>query len=224
MTVAVAWSGGKDSAITLHELLQDPDVTVDRVVTTINGDVDRVTIHGVRTGLVRAQADAAGLPLDVVALPGGLDGDGYAERMAALNDRLAREGVTEVAFADLHLEDVRAYREATLAGGPLEGRWPLWGEAPADVAQRFLEDPRFAATVCCVDPGQIDADLVGRPLDAGFLDALPSDADPCGENGEYHSFVRRAPCFDEPVDVAVGERVRRATEEGELVYVDLLPD
>lgn len=217
-TVLLSWSSGKDSAWALHLLRQQRDVRVAALLTTFNGAADRVAMHAVRRELVRAQAQRTGLPLWEVDLPWPCSNDEYESRMRGACDRAVREGITAVAFGDLFLEDVRAYRERQLEGTGLEPMFPLWGEATPALARRMIA-AGVRARVSCVDPSQISRAFAGVEFDAALLGALPATADPCGEKGEFHTFVYDAPVFGEPIDVQLGVVVER---DG-FVFADLAP-
>jgi len=208
--VLLSWSSGKDSAWALHALRQEPGVEVVALLTTFNEAADRVAMHGVRRGLVEAQAAAAGLPLWPVLLPWPCPNDAYEERMAAALGRAREEGVTHVAFGDLFLEDVRAYRVRQLAGTGVEPLFPLWG-SPADTPAlaRAMLAAGLRAVLTCVDPAQLPGTLAGRPYDAALLAELPSGADPCGERGEFHTFCSAGPMLASEIAVRVGETVCR---------------
>lgn len=217
-TVLLSWSSGKDSAWALHLLRQQRDVRVAALLTTFNGAADRVAMHAVRRELVRAQAQRTGLPLWEVDLPWPCSNDEYESRMRGACDRAVREGITAVAFGDLFLEDVRAYRERQLEGTGLEPMFPLWGDATPALARRMIA-AGVRARVSCVDPSQISRAFAGVEFDAALLGALPATADPCGEKGEFHTFVYDAPVFGEPIDVQLGVVVER---DG-FVFADLAP-
>lgn len=216
----VAWSGGKDCALALNELRTD-GVRVAALLTTVNRAHDRSTMHGVRRALHERQAAALGLPVNLVELPPEPSNDAYERVMAREHARLEGAGVDRVVFADLHLEDVRAYREEQLAGTDLEGWWPLWGRDPADVVDAFL-DRRYEAVVVAADAAVFEPSAVGRPFDRRFLDDLPAGVDPAGEDGEFHTFVHDGPGFDRPVPVEVGETVTRPVGDGDFHYADLV--
>ncbi len=216
--VLLSWSSGKDSAWTLHVLQQDPDVEVVGLLTTVTEAFDRVAMHGVRRDLLEAQAAAAKLPLWAVPIPYPCPNEIYEARMADAMARARREGVTAIAFGDLFLEDVRRYREERLRPLGVEPLFPLWGEPTPRLARAML-DAGLRAIVTCVDPRQAPASLAGRPWDATLLASLPASADPCGERGEFHTFVWDGPMFVAPVPVAVGEVVER---DG-FVFADLVP-
>ncbi|HET7600009.1 MAG TPA: hypothetical protein VFK09_06930 [Gemmatimonadales bacterium] len=219
MRVALSWSGGKDAAWTLHRLREAPEAEVAALVTTVVPAFGRVAMHGVRADLVRAQARAAGVPLIEVPLSWPSTNAEYEQRMGEALDRVRAElGVTHVAFGDLFLEDVRAYRERMLAGSGLTPIFPLWLEPTRPLVEAMLA-AGVRATVVCLDPARVGRGLAGRSLDADFLAALPPGVDPCGERGEFHTFVAAGPMFREPVPVAPGPVVER---DG-FVYADLVP-
>jgi uncharacterized protein (TIGR00290 family) len=216
--VLVSWSGGKDSALALHAALADPSMAVRALVTTVTAGYERVSMHGVRVALLERQARAVGLPLETIRIPPQASNAAYEEAMRAGLAPHAAAGVRRVVFGDLFLEDVRAYREALLAPLGLRGHYPLWGLHTAALARRFVA-LGFRAVLVCVDPRQLDAAFCGRALDDRLLDELPASADPCGERGEFHSFVHDGPVFGEPVRWRPGETVLR---EG-FHFHDLLP-
>ena len=214
--VALAWSGGKDSALAL-DVLRREGTTVAALLTTFTDDYDRVSRHGVRRALVRDQAAAAGIPLVEVGIPAGCVDEVYAARVAAAFRSPPLTDLEAVASGDLFLEDVRADREERLAGAGKSALFPLWGRDTASLARSFVGEG-YTADVVCVDTSVLDASFAGRTFDAGFLDDLPPGIDPCGENGEFHSFVYDGPCFDRPVPCQVGEQVLR---EG-FAFADLV--
>jgi uncharacterized protein (TIGR00290 family) len=214
--VALAWSGGKDSALALRTLRR-AGTDVVALLTTFTDDYDRVSMHGVRRALVRDQAAAAGIPLVEVGIPARCVNEVYAARMEAAFRSPPLAELDAVASGDLFLEDVRAYREERLANAGKSALFPLWGRDTAALARSFIEDG-FEAYVVCVDTRRLDASFAGRDYNAAFLDDLPPGIDPCGENGEFHSFVHAGPCFDRPVPCRVGEHVLR---EG-FAFADLV--
>jgi len=215
--VLVSWSSGKDSAWTLHRLRQEPGVEVGALLTTFNEAAERVAMHAVRADLVRAQAAAAGLPLWEVPLPSPCSNAEYETRMAAAVQRACAEGFTHVAFGDLFLEDVRRYREERLAGTGLDPMFPLWGLDTASLAREMI-GAGVGAILTCVDPRKVEAALAGRDYDIPLLAALPDTVDPCGERGEFHTFVWDGPMFRAPVPVERGVVVER---DG-FVFADLM--
>jgi uncharacterized protein (TIGR00290 family) len=218
--VLLSWSSGKDSAWALHTLRQRGEVDIVGLVTTLNEAFGRVAMHGVRAELVRAQADAAGLPLWPVPLPWPCSNDEYEARMRAVVERARSEGITAFAFGDLFLADIRAYRERQLADTGLAPLFPIWG-APADTPAlaRAMIAAGFRSTLTCIDPRHLPMAFAGREFDAQLLADLPPGVDPCGENGEFHTFCHAGPVFERPVPVRVGEVVER---DG-FCFADLLP-
>ncbi|HLK44481.1 MAG TPA: hypothetical protein VKT18_00770 [Acidimicrobiales bacterium] len=214
----LSWSSGKDSAMALHDLRARGELEVVGLVTTVNSTADRVAMHAVRRSLLEAQADALSLPLHVVELPWPCPNDVYEGRMADALAVASEDGVEAIAFGDLFLEDVRAYRERSLEGSGLVPVFPLW-ERPTDLLARELVALGIRAVLTCVDPAQAPAALAGRWYDDGLLDELPATVDPCGERGEFHTFVVDAPDFAHPLDVEVGQVVER---DG-FVFCDVVP-
>ncbi|HEX8244119.1 MAG TPA: hypothetical protein VF541_11500 [Longimicrobium sp.] len=216
----LSWSGGKDSTLALDALrasgAHDPIV----LLTSVTAGYERVSIHGVRRELLRAQAEALGLPLhEFVLQPECSNADYDAALAAALGEVRGRFGARRIAFGDLFLEDVRRYREEHVAPLGFEPIFPLWGRDTAALAREFVERG-FAARLVCVDTTQLDASFAGRAYDAALLADLPATVDPCGENGEFHTFVTFGPGFRIPVACDVGEVVMRGER---FVYCDLLP-
>lgn len=216
--VLLSWSSGKDSAWALRRLLQDPGIHVAGLLTTINESANRVAMHAVRRELLEAQAKAVGRPLWAVPLPSPCSNEQYESIMIEVCRRAVQERIEAVAFGDLFLADVRQYRERQLHGTGLEPLFPLWGEPTASLAGKMIE-AGLRAKITCVDPGKLDRLFAGREFDAGFLADLPADVDPCGENGEFHTFVYDAPWFRTPVAVRGGDVIER---DG-FVFADVLP-
>ncbi len=214
----LSWSSGKDSAYSLHQLRLAGHYDVVGLVTTLNQVHDRVAMHAVRRELLRAQAQHAGLPLFEVDLPYPCSNEDYEACMRAFLGRAVAQGVTAIAFGDLFLEDVRAYRERQLAETGLEPVFPLWGKPTLALAREMI-DAGLKAHLTCVDPRQLPPAFAGRSFDHALLAELPASADPCGERGEFHTFVWDGPMFSRPVPVHLGEVVER---EG-FVFADLLP-
>lgn len=216
--VLLSWSSGKDSAWALHELRTRGEVEVAGLLTTLNDEFDRVAMHGVRRTLVEAQARAAGLPLIRVPLPWPCSNEAYeaavSQALVAARDQL---GITHVAFGDLFLEDVRAYRERLLQPLELQPLFPLWGRPTAELAGEMTAGG-LRAILTCLDPRRLDPTFAGRSWDAELLQYLPPEVDPCGEAGEFHTFVYDGPMFTAPIDVRVGEVVER---DG-FVFADVL--
>jgi uncharacterized protein (TIGR00290 family) len=215
--VLLSWSSGKDCAWSLYMLRQQADVEVVALVTTLNEAANRVAMHAVRHSLLEAQAERMGLPLWAVNLPWPCSNEEYESRMRAVGDRASAEGIDAVAFGDLFLEDLREYRVRQMAGSGLELLFPAWG-IPTDALAREMIAGGFKAKITCVDPSKLSPQFAGSDFDKTFLDALPAGVDPCGENGEFHSFVCDAPVFSRPIPVRTGEIV---TRDG-FVFADLL--
>ena len=219
--VLLAWSGGKDSTLALERLLGDASVRVAALVTTVTAGYDRIAIHGVRRSILRRQVELLGIPLIEAAIPPGADNATYETAFA---DALARAHasangrVDAIAFGDLFLADVRAYREAMLARLGWRGLFPLWGDDTARLARYFV-DRGYRAILSCVDTQQLDAAFCGRDFDAAFLADLPAGVDPCGENGEFHTCVHAGPIFRGTLALERGERVLR---DERFQYVDLV--
>jgi len=204
----LSWSSGKDSAWALHLLRQQQGIEVCGLVTTFNTSANRVAMHAVRRSLVEAQAESVGLALWQVELPWPCSNAEYEERMAAVCRRAVAEGITAVAFGDLFLEEIRAYREKQLAGTGLEPLFPVWGIPTAALGREMIRAGQ-KALITCVDPSKLDESYAGRSYDDGLLDALPASVDPCGENGEFHTFVHDGPVFSRGLEVRSGEIVKR---------------
>jgi uncharacterized protein (TIGR00290 family) len=209
MKILVSWSSGKDSAWTLHLLRREHAAAVGGLLTTLNAAFDRVAMHAVRRSLLQAQADAAGLPLYAVDLPWPCSNAEYEQRMGVAVSRLVADGFTHVAFGDLFLEDVRRYREERLAGTGLTPMFPLWKTKPTSALAREIIGGGVRAYLTCVDPKQMPPSFAGRTFDETLLGELPAQVDPCGENGEFHTFVHAGPMFTRPIDVRVGPVVHR---------------
>ena len=219
MRIVMSWSGGKDGAYGLWRLQQEARYEVAGLLTTVTEGYDRVSMHGVRSVLLRAQAEALGLPLHTIPIPPDCPNDLYEVRMEAAVSGLMANGVEGVAFGDLFLADIRAYRERNCARIGIAALFPLWGEATAALARRMISEG-LRARLCCIDPRRIARDMAGREFDAALLESLPAGVDPCGENGEFHTFVHAAPNMRKPIPLRAGEIVER---EG-FVFADLLPD
>lgn len=219
--LVMSWSGGKDSALALHALQSDPRYEVVALMTSVSDEYRRVSHHGVREELLEAQATAIGLPLEKIRLPSSqtapCTNEVYEQIMDAILARFRARGVFSVGFGDLFLEDLRAWREANLAKVGMTGVFPIWNRDTQSVARQVIE-LGFKAILSCVE-GKVGPGFAGRPYDLELLEDLPDGIDPCGEHGEFHSFVHDGPCFITPVAVTVGETVIR---DGRF-YADLLP-
>lgn len=218
--IALSWSGGKDSALTLATLRADERYEVVALLTSVTCGYDRISIHGVRRSLLEAQARAIGLPLYEIALEPTSSNDAYEAAFAHGVEQLRAcfPTLDKLAFGDLFLEDVRAYREKLLASLGLEGLFPLWGLDTRAVARRFVQDG-YRACLVCVDTTQLSGQFAGRLLDESLIAELPESVDPCGERGEFHSFVWDGPIFSAPIRVVLGDVVLR---DGRFAYCDLL--
>ncbi|HEV2426011.1 MAG TPA: ATP-binding protein [Terriglobia bacterium] len=206
--ILLSWSSGKDSAWTLHVLRQQAKYEVAGLLTTFNEAFDRVAMHGVRRSLVEKQAAAAGLPLWAVPLPWPCSNEEYERVMAETCAQAVANGIAGIAFGDLFLEDVRAYREAQMKGTGLEPIFPVWGLPTRKLAEEMISSG-LRAKLTCVDTGKLDASFAGREFDTELLSLLPEGTDPCGERGEFHSFVYAGPILNSTLPVAVGETVLR---------------
>ncbi len=217
--VLFCWSGGKDSAMALHALRAARDYRVTALLTTVTEVYDRISMHGVRRALLERQAESIGLPLHPVLIPPQCINATYEARMKeALSHHFAR-GVRSVAFGDIFLEDLRVYREKNLAQAGMQALFPIWKRDTRELAREFVR-LGFRAITVCIDPRVLDASFAGRELDASFFADLPPGVDPCGENGEFHTYVFDGPVFKVPIAFRVGEKVLR---DG-FCFCDLLPE
>lgn len=214
----LSWSSGKDSAWTLHVLRDQHEVEVVGLLTTLNAAHDRVAMHAVRADLLRRQAEAADVELWPVPLPWPCSNEAYEAAMSSAMERARASGITRVAFGDLFLEDVRRYREERLSKIGIEPMFPIWGIPTGTLSRRMIAGG-LRARLTCVDPKKLDARFAGRDYDQALLDEIPSSVDPCGENGEFHSFAYAGPMFRQPIAIRSGEIVER---DG-FVFADVLP-
>jgi uncharacterized protein (TIGR00290 family) len=210
--VVFCWSGGKDSALALNRILNDASYDVLALLSTCNEHFERVSMHGVRVALLDRQAQAIGLPLEKIFLSRQSSNDEYQQKMSDCLLAYKAKGITGCVFGDIFLEDLRRWREENLALVGLRGIFPLWKIASNELLQEFIT-LQFGAIVCCTNDAYLDEAFVGRNIDADFIASLPSDVDPCGENGEFHSFAFAGPIFQETVKFEVGEKVYRPIEE-----------
>ncbi|WP_439828352.1 ATP-binding protein [Aeromonas enteropelogenes] len=216
--VLLSWSSGKDCAWALHRLRQDPAIEVVGLFTTLNQAFERVAMHGVRKQLLLQQAECVGLPIICIALPWPCSNEDYARIMEGFIADVLAQGIRHMAFGDLFLEDVRAYRERQLAGTGIEPLFPLWGSKTPELAREMMA-AGMKARISALDPKKLDAGLGGHDFDPALLAALPEGVDPCGENGEFHTLAYDGPMFRRPLAIRVGETVQR---DG-FIFTDLLP-
>lgn len=234
--VFMNWSGGKDSAMALHLLRQDPQIDLKCLVTTLSRQYRRISMHGVRERLLDLQALRMGIPLKKIWLPENTGMHQYSRIMEKSLLSLKKQGIGYAAFGDIFLEDLRAWREKQLDQIQMKALFPIWKSGTGQLARDFIA-AGFRALVVCVDAGRLDRRFAGRIFDQSLLDQLPADVDPCGENGEFHSFVFDGPGFAQPVDFTLGQIVERSYplqsgsgQDGEVgkgdhrfYFCDLLP-
>jgi uncharacterized protein (TIGR00290 family) len=218
--VVVSWSGGKDSAMALAEVVREGKLVVSALLTTVTEDYDRISMHGVRRVLLERQAASLGFPLEKVLISRNASNEEYESRMGQALARYKAAGVSSVVFGDIFLEDLRKYREQKLAAVGMDCIFPIWKRDTRRLIVS-LATSGFKAVTTCVDTQALDRSFVGREIDAGFIAELPHGVDPCGENGEYHSFVYDGPLFRERIAFRKGEIVLR---DGRFCYCDLVPD
>jgi uncharacterized protein (TIGR00290 family) len=214
----LSWSSGKDSAWALPVLRRQPDIEVAGLFCTVNREFARVAMHAVRIELVRRQAQNIGLPIEFIPLPHPCGDGEYAAIMKVFVGQARQRGIERFAFGDIFLGDVRAYREANLAGSGIAPMFPLWG-MPTGMLSREMVAGGLRAAITCVDPKRLSGDFAGQEYGESFLQRIPAGVDPCGENGEFHTFAHDGPMFNKPVDFTVGETVER---DG-FLFTDLLP-
>lgn len=223
------WSGGKDSAFCLYQVLQENKLDVTCLLTTVNSRFGRISMHGVREDLLDLQAAATGIPLLKMYVSEGSN-DEYEQVMAQTLSGLKKQGIDHVVFGDIFLEDLRAYRENNLAGTGMKAVFPLWQKDTAGLIRAFV-DEGFKTITCCTNDGYLGAEWVGREIDELFIRGLPAAVDPCGERGEYHTFCYDGPVFNHPVRIKKGEKVYRpleskvtdTTQTKGFWFIDLLP-
>lgn len=204
----MAWSGGKDSAMALREIQRTNELEICALLTTVTEGYDRISMHGVRNKLLVEQANSAGYPLEIVTISKKATNEEYDGKMRAVHKRYLKKGVSSVVFGDIFLEDVRRYRKTNLSKIGMEAVFPLWGEKTAPLARNFIR-LGFEAIITCVDTRKLDKSFSGREFDLKFLSDLPAGVDPCGENGEFHSFVYDGPIFTKRIDFRKGKKVLR---------------
>lgn len=218
--ILFAWSGGKDSAMALHKIQQEGCYEIAALLTTVTEDYDRISMHGVRRVLLEQQAESLGIPLEIVYLTKNSSNEEYDSRMReTLLQYKNKADVSSVCFGDIFLEDIREYRENNLSKAGMDGIFPLWKRNTTELAHEFMKKG-FKSIITCIDSNAIDKKFAGRKFDEDFLNELPEKVDPCGENGEFHSFVYDGPIFQKPIAVETGEIVLRHER---FYFCDLLP-
>lgn len=216
----VSWSGGKDGALALYEILESQKYQIAALLTTVTEDYDRISMHGVQRILLKRQVGSLDFPLEEVLISRNASNEEYESNMIRVLTRYKKAGVTSVVFGDIFLEDLREYRETNLARMGMKSIFPLWKKDTRELAHSLIA-LGFKAVTTCVDTNALDKRFVGRLIDEQFLSELPKMVDPCGENGEYHSFVYDGPIFKKRISYAVGEIVLR---ENRFCYCDLIPN
>lgn len=211
------WSSGKDASMALHSLLKNPEFEVERLVTSINEQHERVSMHGLHKELLIAQTKSIGIPLATIELPEKTDMQTYNNIMSDTTDQLLQEGFTHAAFGDIFLEDLRTYREEQLAAKGIKAVFPLWKKDTKELMHQFLQDG-FKAITVCVSNDKLGQQFVGREVDETFLNELPDDVDPCGENGEFHTFCYDGPIFDYPIVFEKKETIYREYEHDDHAH------
>ncbi|MGD0816049.1 MAG: diphthine--ammonia ligase [Verrucomicrobiota bacterium] len=210
--IVFCWSGGKDSALALHRVLAEDRYEVVSLLTTCNEHFQRVSMHGVRVDLLEQQARSIGLPLQKMFVSQRGSNDEYQEKMKEHLLAFKAQGVTRFAFGDISLEDLKRWREENLAQVGLRGLFPIWKADSRDLIHEFIA-LGFQSVICCVNDAWLDDTALGRNIDANFIQSLPASVDPCGENGEFHSFAFAGPIFHRPLRIKVGDKVYRPLEE-----------
>lgn len=225
------WSGGKDSTLALYRVLQEKKFDIRYLLTTLNQEADRISMHGVRSELLLAQAESLGIPVKQVQLPSSSDMGAYEAVMSKAIQELKSEGISDCIFGDIFLEDLRTYREKKLEEVGISAHFPLWKGNTPDLVNEFI-DLGFKTIVVCVDSSKLGEEFVGRIIDSDFLADLPKNIDPCGENGEFHTFVFDGPIFKKPIEFQLGEKVLKTytvkNQENETIeygfwFQDLIP-
>ncbi len=225
------WSGGKDSTLALYKVLQSKQFDIRYLLTTLNAEADRISMHGVRSELLAKQAQSLGIPAKKIHLPASSDMQAYETVMNEAIAELKSEGLFDCIFGDIFLEDLRVYREQKLHEVAISAHFPLWKQDTAELVREFI-DLGFKTMVVCIDSSKLDESFAGRVIDHQFLADLPENVDPCGENGEFHTFVFDGPIFHKPIDFQIGERVLKTytsqNKEGETTeygfwFQDLIP-
>lgn len=214
----MSWSSGKDSAWALHKLLQNPEIEVVGLFCTVNREFNRVAMHGVSVELLLQQAARIGLPMELIEIPYPCSNEEYENIMEKFVEKAKNNAIEFFAFGDLFLEDIRNYREQKLSSCGIKPVFPIWG-SPTDALAKEMINNGLKTIITCIDPKQIPQEFVGKEFNDKFLASLPESVDPCGENGEFHSFVYDAPMFNSPIQISVGEIIHRDN----FIFADLLP-
>ncbi|MGG4168894.1 diphthine--ammonia ligase [Rossellomorea vietnamensis] len=225
MKTVIAYSGGKDSTLALYNIQQNPEYEVDSLLVTLTEGFDRVSIHGVRYEMLKRQSKSLGIPLREVWIPQDCSNEVYQERMGKAVSGMLEDGVTHMVFGDIHLADVRAYREEMLEGTGIKTIFPLWGRDVGELGREFIERG-FKTVLTCIDMEQLDRSFAGRVYDVDFLSDYPENCDICGENGEFHTFVFDGPNFEFPIQYELGEeRVTPdvVTGRDRFLFLDVVP-
>ena len=202
------WSGGKDSALALYLLKKDASFEIITLLTSLNAESDRISMHGVRSDLLQAQAKSLDLPLETLKLPSEISMAGYDSLMGDTLEDLKKYGITHAVYGDIYLEDLKKYREERLQEKGLKAVFPLWGSSTRTLIQEFLT-LGFKTIVVAIDGSKLDKSFVGRVMDQSFIEDLPDNVDPCGENGEFHTFVYEGPIFKQPIKFSKGEIIAK---------------
>ena len=203
------WSSGKDSALALYKMQQDSDFSIDLLVTTVNEDFKRVSMHGLREELLEKQTESLGIPLQKISFPANVTMDSYSETMKTSMNSLVEKKYTDAVFGDIFLEDLKEYRDSKLKEVGIKGVYPLWKKDTKEILLEFLESG-FKAITVCINAKLLGEQFVGRIIDQEFINDLPENVDVCGENGEFHTFVFDGPNFKEPIDFTIGEKTLRS--------------
>lgn len=218
--IVFSWSGGKDSALALYKILKTESYNIVSLITTVTEEYDRISIHGVRNDLLEKQAQSLKLHLHKIIIPKNCSNNIYERNLTETLSIYKNKGITEVAFGDIFLEDVKEYRDELLKKIGMKGIYPIWQNNSKELAKVFIESG-FRAITTCIDSQQIHKNFAGKEYNQDFLDDLPDTADPCGENGEFHTFVYNGPIFNVKVNFIIGDIVLR---DNRFFYCDLIPD
>jgi len=213
----MSWSSGKDSAWALYQLQKDPEIELVGLFCTVNQEFNRVAMHGVRVELLKEQAKSLDLPLQIIEIPNPCNNAIYEKIMGEFTKKSIKENIEYFAFGDLFLEDVRQYREDKLKDSGIKPIFPIWGMATDKLSREMIRQG-LRTVITCIDPKQISENFIGKEFDSNFLDTLPKNVDPCGENGEFHSFVFDGPMFSDKIEILTGEIVER---DG-FIFVDIM--